>query len=197
MDPWVWIASIGTIGILSGILWKDNDLFRGAENVFVGASSGYYFYMAFKNLRDLAWNPITQKGQLMLLIPIALGLMLYSRYFKKYAWMSRWGAAFLIAVGSGLALFATVTSQLIAQIRANFLPLTSLNNLVMVVATLSVVMYFFFSFERKGAAEGVARLGRWVMMITFGVSFGNVVMGRISLLLGVLDRLLGTWLGML
>jgi hypothetical protein len=36
-----------------------------------------------------------------------------------------------------------------------------------------------------------------MMMITFGVSFGNVVMGRISLLLGVLETIYGKWLGLL
>jgi hypothetical protein len=36
-----------------------------------------------------------------------------------------------------------------------------------------------------------------MMMITFGVSFGNVVMGRISLLLGVLETVYGNWLGLM
>lgn len=34
-------------------------------------------------------------------------------------------------------------------------------------------------------------------MVTFGVSFGNVVSGRISVLLGELTKILGDWLGML
>lgn len=196
-DPWVWFGSLATLAILSGILWKDNDFFRGAENIFIGASSGYYFYIAFKNLVDLAWLPLARGQKPALIIPVALGVMLYARYIKKYAWLSRWGTAFLIAVGSGLSIFAAITSQFIAQIRANLLPLTSFNNVVMVVTSLSVLMYFFFSFERKEPLTSISTLGRWAMMVTFGVSFGNVVMGRISLLLGVLDRILGSWLGLI
>jgi hypothetical protein len=36
-----------------------------------------------------------------------------------------------------------------------------------------------------------------MMMITFGVSFRNVVMGRIFLFLGVLETVYGKWLGLL
>ncbi|MBT9152939.1 MAG: hypothetical protein DDT35_01166 [Firmicutes bacterium] len=35
------------------------------------------------------------------------------------------------------------------------------------------------------------------MMLTFGVSFGNVVAGRISLLLGQISILLTRWLGVI
>jgi hypothetical protein len=36
-----------------------------------------------------------------------------------------------------------------------------------------------------------------MMMVTFGVGFGNVVSGRLSVLLGELLRIFGDWLGMI
>jgi|LSQX01.1.fsa_nt_gb hypothetical protein len=195
-DPWVWIASIGTIGVLSGILWKDNVLFRTVEHVFVGLSSAYYVFTAYRNLVNLGWAPL-KEGKIILVIPMLLGLSLYTRFTKRYAYLSRWGMGFLIGVGSGLAMFASINAQLLPQIRANMLQLTSLNNIILVLGVLSIIVYFFFSVEQKGAVKHVSKIGRYMMMLTFGVSFGNVVQGRISLLLGVLESLLGKWLGLM
>ena len=42
---------------------------------------------------------------------------------------------------------------------------------------------------------GVARVGIWVLMLTFGAGFGYTVMARISLLAGRMTYLFGDWLG--
>ena len=140
---------------------------------------------------------MTNDGKMSLIIPIILGLMLYARFFRKFAWLSRWSVSFLVGVGSGLAIFGVVRSQFLAQIQANMLPLNSINNAILIFGVISILIYFFFSIEHKGPIMYASKFGRFVMMITFGVSFGNVVMGRISLLLGVLEGLLGRWLGLM
>ncbi|NLW16902.1 MAG: hypothetical protein GX033_04550 [Firmicutes bacterium] len=104
---------------------------------------------------------------------------------------------FLVGVGSGLSIYGVINSQLLQQIRATSLPLNSINNIIMVLGVLSILIYFFFSMEHKGAVKQSATLGRMIMMVTFGVAFGNVVMGRISLLLGTFETILGSWLGLL
>lgn len=189
---------MGTIAVLSGILYRDNIFSSAVEHIFVGSSSGYFVYIAIKTLADIAFRPIAQDGKLILLVPVLLGVMLYSRYVKRIAWMSRWGTSFLVGVGSGLAIFASIKSQLIAQVNATMVPLKTINNVIMLVAVLSILAYFFFTFKRKGTAfSSLSYAARLMMMLTFGVSFGNVVMGRISLLLGVLQKLLGDWLGII
>ena len=42
-----------------------------------------------------------------------------------------------------------------------------------------------------------SRVGIWVLMITFGASFGYTVMGRVSLLVGRLTYLFKDWLGLI
>jgi hypothetical protein len=54
----------------------------------------------------------------------------------------------------------------------------------MVIGVLSVLVYFFFSVERKTPVKQVAGLGTFFLMVTFGASFGYTVLGRISLLIG-------------
>ncbi|NLY53726.1 MAG: hypothetical protein GX060_03765 [Firmicutes bacterium] len=195
-DIWAWISALGMIAIFS-FIFKENPVYRFCEHVFVGASAGYALSVNIKSIVDNAWDPITKEGKLSLLIPVILGILLYARFFKSIAWLSRWSMAYMVGIGSGLSMFGVVNSQLLQQVRSSMLPLNSVNNILMVFGVLSVLLYFFFSVEQKGAVKHGASLGRWLMMITFGVSFGNVVMGRISLLLGAFETILGNWLGLL
>ena len=195
-DFWTWIAALGMIAIFS-FIFKENPVYRFCEHVYVGAAAGYAISVNVKSIVDNAWTPITQEGKLTLLIPVALGILLYARFFKNIAWLSRWSMSFMVGIGSGLAIYGGVNSQFLQQIKATMIPLNSLDNILLVIGVLSILLYFFFSVEHHGAVKHVAGLGRWVMMITFGVSFGNVVMGRISLLLGAFETILGEWLGLL
>jgi hypothetical protein len=69
-------------------------------------------------------------------------------------------------------------------------------NLVLIIGVISALIYFFFSMEHKGVIfGGGAKLGIWVLMISFGASFGYTVMARISLLIGRMQFLMGDWLG--
>jgi hypothetical protein len=63
------------------------------------------------------------------------------------------------------------------------------------VALVSVMTYFFFSFEhRSRPVRRTADLGRWLMMIAFGAMFGSTVMARLSLFIGRLWFLFAEWI---
>jgi hypothetical protein len=68
---------------------------------------------------------------------------------------------------------------------------------VIFIGTFCGLIYFFFSKEHKGVFGAASRVGIWVLMITFGASFGYTVMGRVSLLVGRLTFLFDDWLGLL
>ena len=59
---------------------------------------------------------------------------------------------------------------------------------------ITTLSYFFFSREQKGLLRVSANIGVWFIMIGFGASFGNTVMGRISLLIGRVQFLLTDWI---
>lgn len=195
-DIWVWIGALGTIAMFS-FIFKENPIYRWCEHLYVGAGAGYAISVNVKSIADKAWTPLTQDGKIALLIPVIFGILLYARFIRSIAWLSRWPMSFLVGVGSGLAIYGVINSQLLAQVKASLLPLNSINNVIMVFGVLAILLYFFFSMEHKGAIKHGASVGRWIMMVTFGVSFGNVVMGRISLLLGTMETILGKWLGLL
>jgi hypothetical protein len=72
-----------------------------------------------------------------------------------------------------------------------------IDNTILALGVVSGLVYFFFSKEHKGAFGAVSTLGTWFLMVTFGASFGYTIMSRMSLMLGRLDFLFGSWLGML
>lgn len=196
LDPWVWVQAIGMIAIFS-FIFAENPIYRFFEHVYVGAGAGYAIALNIKSIVDMAYTPIIKNGRFILIIPVILGILLYARFFKSIAWISRWSMAFLVGVGAGISIYGGINSQFVVQVRTTMLPLNTVNNFIMVFGVLSILFYFFFSIEQRGPVKYISVLGRWVMMVTFGVSFGNVVMGRIALLLGSLQDLLGTWLGVI
>lgn len=202
-DPWVWIAAICSIAVFSSV-FKDNRVYQAAEHVFVGSGAGYALAQAYRNIVIQGWRPVVEGGRWLLIVPLLMGLLLYTRFIKGYEWLSRWSMAVLIGAGAGISIYGVYNSQLLAQIRATIVPLyvagdlgTTVNNLVLVIGVIGVLLYFLFTVPVKSPLKHLTTFGRMMMMITFGVSFGNVVMGRISLLLGVLETVYGKWLGLL
>lgn len=207
-NAWVWLMGLGMIALFS-FVYKENPFYRLFEHIYVGAAAGYTVVANYGTIVDRCIKPLIEKGTYGLLIPLIFGLLLYTRYFKKISYLSRWSIALLLGIGVGVSTFGQIQSMFLAQIRAGMMTLLvrdkagalllsrSVNNLIMFVGTMSVILYFFFSLEQKGWVKRGSSLGRYFMMITFGVAFGNVVMGRISLLLGALEDIFGKWLGLL
>lgn len=63
------------------------------------------------------------------------------------------------------------------------------SSIVLFLGVISVLVYFFFSIEHKGAVKWVSYVGISFLMIYFGASYGYTVMGRLSLLYGRLSTL--------
>jgi len=199
----IWLGGFLTLFIFS-FLYKDNPFYKFAEHLYVGISAGYWATMIWHNvfLPNL-WKPLTEQGKVLLLVPFAFGILLFSRFTKKFSWLSRWSMALIIGIYAGIAIIGYGSGDLILQIRANLLPLwtgnwfTSFNNILLVVGVMGGLIYFFFSKEHKGALGAGAKIGVWFLMISFGASFGYTVMSRMSLLIGRVYFLMVTWLHIL
>ncbi|NLA60222.1 MAG: hypothetical protein GX863_03855 [Firmicutes bacterium] len=193
----IWVGAFLTLSFLS-ILFKENPFYRLAEHLYVGLAAGQAIVMGWLNVKNMAITPLTKEGRFVVIIPLALGILLYSRFLpSQVRWLNRIPSAFLVGVGTGLAFTRFAQSDLIGQIRGAFVPIDSVNVLVIFIGSLSTITYFFFTKEQKGALKVTSQIGRYTMMIAFGSAFSNTVMGRLSLLIGRLQYLLGDWLGIL
>ncbi len=199
---WHWSAAFCILGMWS-FLYKENPVFRVCEHIFVGGAAGHAIGMAIGNIHRYGTKPLFQENQLTLLIPIVLGILLYARFFPQVSWLSRWPVAFLTGVGTGQSIYTALRTQVINQTLGAITKIpaattgATVNAIISLIGLLAVLSYFIFSIRQSGPVLKFSQLGRWLMMVTFGVSFGNVVAGRISVLLGELTKILGDWLGMI
>jgi len=184
---WNTIALFLTLCIFS-FLYKDNPFYKFAEHLVVGVSAGYFAIILFFNgFVPKVWIPVTKKGEWWYLLPALLGLMTWTRFSRKWSWISRFSIAFYMGIAVGVALPLEMQQRVIKQLHATMLPVYFTNlqgfwNLLIILGVLCGLVYFFFSVEHKGVVGGAARLGIWILMIGFGAGFGLTVMGRISLL---------------
>ena len=204
----VWIAALLTLGIFS-FLYRDNPIYKFCEHLFVGVSAGYWVVLTWNtsilpNLLQPLFTDFRGGRHFLLLIPFALSVLLFSRFFPRGDWLSRWPIAFILGVYPALRITGFGQGDLVEQIHGTILPLwvpgnpgATLNNWLLVVGLLSTLIFFFFSKEHKGALGGSAKLGVYFLMVSFGASYGYTVMARVSLLIGRVMFLLDRWLGIL
>lgn len=207
-----WLAAFFTLGIIS-FLYKDNPWYKLSEAIFVGVSAGYWFVVSFwDNLYGKLYLGIETNHDYMLLVGAILGVMMLMRLIPNIGWVARWPLAFIVGAISGLYLMNYFSSNVMAQVQSSIMPFfsnsygdsifsasfgTVVANMVVVIGTFTGLIYFYFSKEHKGAFGGAAKIGIWVIMVTFGASFGYTVMSRMSLLIGRMDFIFGDWLKMI
>lgn len=182
--------------VVYSYLYKDNKLYSYAEHIYVGFVAAQAVIQGWQNIRDAAIRPL-QKGQWILLVPVLVGLLLYARFFKGVGYLIRLPMAFMMGVAAGTTITGVLVPQLIAQVKATMLPLTGLNNVVMVVGTATTLAFFLFIPLGKKQNGGLtvqsamSSVGRATMMAAFGSSYGYIVMSRLSYLVARLQFLLG------
>ena len=129
------------------------------------------------------------------IIPLILGIMMLLRLVPKLGWLARWPIAYIIGMAAGLRMYGYLNSDVLLQIQASIIDFSKdwvsiINSLIILVGTMSGLIYFFFSKEHTGVVGKISKVGIYVLMIKFGASFGYAVMGRISLLIGRFDKLI-------
>ena len=199
----IWVA-IGLTLCVYSFLYKDNPFFKFAEHLFVGVSVGYLLAITFhQNFVPYIYDPLKsavtagEYRKLTVLLPVFLGLMMFSRFIPKYGWMVRWPFAFLMGYSAGVDIPVRMQADVFQQIKGTAEPfayngsiLPVLNAALIMLGVICTLIYFFFSREHKGITGGLSEIGIIFLMIGFGASFGYTVMARISVLIGRIDFLL-------
>jgi len=221
-DLTVWVSALLTLMVFS-FLYRDNPFYKVAEHIFVGVSAAYWMVIGFWTTlwpqvivkllpaAGRVTSPEAPPGEadLTALAPLALGLLMLCRLVPSWSGLGRWPTAFVIGTTAGYGLVRYIRSDFVYQIRATvgrgLLPMAdgrwlwqeSLAALVILIGTLSGIVYFINTREHRGGYGRIAHLGLLFMLVTFGASFGSAVMARIALLIGRFQELLGDWLGLL
>ncbi len=202
---WVWIAALLTLAVFS-FLYKDNIVYKLVEALFVGVSAGYSVVIIIKHsFIPNIWTPLFVDKNMLYLIPFLLGLLFFAMLSKKTAYLTRIPFAFLLGTGAGFALPLVFQTNVVEQVRGTMLFSSShypsaamfIDAIVIFIGVITVLFYFFFSRGKNGKYNILVKTGIAFIMVGFGASFGYTVMARLSLLVGRLYFLFGTWLGIL
>jgi len=202
------ITTAKAIGIIIGgaltlmmysFLYKDNPFYKFGEHLYVGVSVGYLVNIEWWNvLRPMFVIPFFYQRDYILILPAILGLMMLARFIREVAWLSRTPMAFVIGIGSGLAIPAVLNGNILEQLYSTIRQLwvtpavydsgiwwfNTITLWIVFLGVLSVLFYFYFSIEHKGVIGRLGTVGIWFIMVSFGAAFGYTVMARVSLLIG-------------
>jgi len=212
------IGLILTLMVFSYLL-GDNPMFRIAVYLFIGVSSGYaavvvWYYVLLPKVSELLQNP----NQVLLIIPLVLGLLLLTKLFPRISWIGNFPMAILVGVSAATAIGGALLGTLIPQARASMDALdlgasgggaNALYKLVeggvMLAGTVLTLAYFHFSARRTpdGSAKRNAILellawgGRIFIAITFGVLFAGVYMTALTAMIERLSSMINLVKGLL
>lgn len=201
----VWLAALMSLGIYS-YLYKENPIFRVCEHVYMGLALAHLAVMGWTNVRDMGFKKLAA-GQVAVLIPIILGVLLFTRWSPKVSWLSRYSLAYIVGIAAAVTITGVLDAGIISQVRGAMAPVKGLNSLVALLCNVAAVSVFFFivgSSKDVGPVLGsgpvrtivkyASEAGRVIMMISFGAVFGTTVMARLGLFIPRLQFLFGTWI---
>ncbi|MBD3298020.1 MAG: hypothetical protein GF341_05140 [candidate division Zixibacteria bacterium] len=190
------ITALLTLAIYS-FLVGDNPIYKFAEHLLVGLSVGYTLVVT---LKSVIWPQTIEplfSGNLISVIPLLLGVLIFLRVSKTMAPWSRIPLALVVGGGAGVAIPAMLDARILSQMGATMSGATTWNGWVIVVGVSATLTYFVFTRKSTGALGFASRAGRYFMMIFFGATFAYTVMSRVALLIGRLEFLMGDWLGLI
>jgi hypothetical protein len=212
----VWLGAACTLGIYS-LLYKENPVYRIFEYLFLGVGAAYGFLRLYQDNLMVYWYGPLKEGQWWWMIPFLFGCLYFTIYIDKLSWMARTLIGTLMGIVAGFTLTQTVVITYFPQITDSFKPLLpgsvrayhvmagkpmidtagyeAGNNIVYFVTLVAVMTYFFFSFEhRNKVVTGTAKLGRYLLMLSFGTMFGATITARVALAVSRMLYLLHDWL---
>jgi hypothetical protein len=143
----------------------------------------------------MAINPLLQ-GEITWIMPILLGLLLYLRFSEKYIWISRYSIAVMVGIGTAVSIRLIIYTDFINQIKATMInpfgpsvigsPGTPFNNALFIIMVLTTIIFFTFTggatIQTQTVVKGLARFGRYTIMVGLGAAFANLVMTRTAFL---------------
>lgn len=210
------VLGVGLTILILSYLLGDNPFYRLALHLFIGALAGYSFGIVVREvlikmaLGQLLSDPI-------LSVPLVMGLWLF--FFKsipRLAYVGNFALAYLVGVGTAVALGGALLGNLVPQVGATgrALSLESLDlprlrdGLLVVVGTVCTLMAFNFAAPKQGGLAGawaqvvgaLGGVGRVFLVFAFGVAFAGALTTSLSIFIGrmryIIDPLVDLYFSM-
>lgn len=205
------ILGAGLTLLIFSYLLGDNPLYRLALHLFIGALVGYSFGIV---LRDVLIGMLLTRWltePIAVVVPLVLGLLLLFKGFPRHAYVGNFSIAYLVGVGTAVALSGALLGTLVPQVGATGRALSlesfvsfrlgPLDGLLILVGTVCTLMAFNFTARKRRGLAGVwARLvgvtawvGRVFLIFAFGVAFAGALTAALSIFVGRIQYLIDVY----
>ena len=199
-------AAVLTVMIFSYLL-GDNFLYRIAVHLLVGAAAGYSLIVAVESV-VIPWVKLTLIGGFanpnfaIGLIPILIGVLLAFKISPRLSRFGNLGLAFVLGIGGAVAIWGAVTGTLLplaTDVAHGFTPATAINGFIVLIGTLSTLIYFTYLGVRRSSGEVtqplpvqlIGRIGQGFIVVTLGATFALVILSALTIFTDVIvNRLL-------
>lgn len=196
------IGFLLTIAVFSYIL-GDNPLFRLAIHLFIGVAAGYVAVMTLYSvlipqlLIPLIFGSIPEK--IVRLFPLALAGLLLFKLSPRLAPLGTIPVAYLVGVGAAVAVGGAVLGTIFTQVGGAIASFDFGNGLLMLIGTLSVLIYFQFGYRKplvdeaspvRSALAVIGAIGQVFIAVALGAFFAGVYA---SALTALIERVHALW----
>lgn len=185
----LWTGWVLMLMIYSYPLYKENPVYRFAEHLYIAVMLAVSLTVNFSNVMRMCITPLMQ-GNVTMIVPLVLGLMIYAMLIPEYRWVSRYPIALLVGAGFGLGIRGSIGPNIQDAIVSTITRPTDggamawINFLYIAVGLICSVLYFLLTYEHSGALQAPTRIGRLFIMVALGAYFGNTVLFRFTMLTG-------------
>jgi hypothetical protein len=176
----------------------DNPLYRLALHLFVGALVGYSFGIVLRQIFILKILVQLRDKEYIVVAPLILGILLLIKGLPEHAYIGNFSIAYLVGVGTAVALSGVLLGTLVPQIGATgralslASPASLRDGLLIIVGTVCTLMAFTFTMRRRQGLAGVpaqitgamAWLGRLFLIFAFGIAFAGALTASLSIFIG-------------
>ena len=185
----LWTGWVLMLTIYSYPLYKENPVYRFSEHLYIAVMLAVNLVTNFNNVMRICITPLMQ-GDITMVVPLIVGIMIYAMLIPDYRWVSRYPVALLVGAGFGLGIRGTIGPNIQDAIVSTITAPSGggimewINFLYIAVGLICSLMYFLLTYEHSGPLQAPTRIGRLFIMIGLGAYFGNTVLFRFTMLTG-------------
>jgi hypothetical protein len=184
------VGFVFTLLIFSYLL-GDNILYRLAINVFVGVAAAYTIIII---VQGVLLPLLDSTGELILfIVALILTGLLLAKPIRGLTSITNLSLAFLIAVGTAVAVAGAITGTLIPLTQATGTATDAqglVNGVLIVVGVVTSLLYFQYSARTNALGEAergrlnriIATVGQGFIAVTLGALYGTAILTSLTLL---------------
>jgi hypothetical protein len=190
-----------TIAVFS-YLFGDNQFFRLAIHLFIGATAGYvgavliYNVLVPQLIIPVFWGSWSER--LLRAVPLLLVVLLFFKTSARFSWLGTPSMAILVGIGAAVAIGGAVIGTVFSQVGASINSFNLGNGLILLIGTVATLVYFQFGARQtpgqvsmsQQVMAGLSMLGQVFIAIALGALFAGVFSAALTALI---ERVNALW----